>query len=69
MNRFCLSAFYFISFHVCTSLIVDLFPVMSFDKNVFLNAFFKSVINEIFNRRVCFFAASGSVFQVIPIHK
>ena len=42
---------------------------MSFDKNVFLNAFFKSVINEIFNPRVCFFAASGSVFQVIPIHK
>lgn len=51
MNRFCLSAFYFISFHVFTSLRVDLFPVMSFDKNVFLNAFFKSVINEIFNRR------------------
>lgn len=25
--------------------------MMSFDKNVFLNAFFKSVINEIFNRR------------------
>ena len=42
---------------------------MSFDKNVFLNVFFKSVINKIFNRRVCFFAASGSVFQVIPIHK
>lgn len=42
---------------------------MSFDKNVFLNVFFKSVINEIFNRCVSFFAASGSVFQVIPVHK
>lgn len=69
MNCFCLSAFYFISFHVCISLKVDLFPVMSFDNNVFFNVFFKSVINEIFNRRVCFFAASGSVFQVIPVHK
>ena len=24
---------------------------------------------KFYNRRVCFFAASGSVFQVIPIHK